>query len=477
MDLGENRVNVVFEINEGGRTKIASVNFNGNNAYGDRRLRDLISTKSSSILSYFLRNDIYAEDRLRADEEALRRFYYNHGYADFRVISSSADLDPSTNEYVINFTVEEGERYTFGDVTIESNIEGVTAESLGGLIETSAGNVYSAKDVEDTIIALTEKVAGMGYAFAQVTPRGDRNFENRTISVVYAIDQGPRTYVERIEIRGNERTRDFVIRREFDISEGDAFNQVLVQRAKRRLEGARFLHVGRDFDGAGLAARPGHSGHRPGREIDRRVLDRRRLYDRRRDGRTVGRRRRSPNATSSVAASSSASRRAAARTRATSCCPSPSPISSGGASRPGSTSIARRAPTTTTRATLTGGTIRFGLPITQTLVDDGSPTISRRKNTNTTTIASRHGVLDPTKCDVSLAIQHGVDNSPWIKSSVSGSLIYNTIDDINNPHSGIYAQVYLEGAGLGGDATVRQGDARVAATTTRFRRNAISSAC
>ena len=132
MDLGENRVNVVFEINEGGRTKISAVNFNGNNAYSDRRLSDVISTKRSSILSYFLRNDIYAEDRLRADEEALRRFYYNHGYADFRVISSSADLDPSTNEYVINFTVEEGERYTFGDVTIESNIEGVTAESLGG---------------------------------------------------------------------------------------------------------------------------------------------------------------------------------------------------------------------------------------------------------------------------------------------------------------------------------------------------------
>ena len=367
MDLGENRVNVVFEINEGGRTKIAAVNFNGNNAYSDRRLRDLISTKRSSILSYFLRNDIYAEDKLRADEEALRRFYYNHGYADFRVISSSADLDPSTNEYIINFTVEEGERYTFGDVTIESNIEGVTAESLGGLIETSAGNVYSAKDVEDTIIALTEKVAGMGYAFAQVTPRGDRNFENRTISVVYAIDQGPRTYVERIEIRGNERTRDYVIRREFDISEGDAFNQVLVQRAKRRLEALDFFTSVEISTAPGSRARPGHSGHRPGREVDRRILDRRRLYDRRRDGRTCRSKAPSPNATSSAAASSSASRRAAARTRATSCCPSPSPISSGGASRPGFDIYRQTRTYDNYESNVTGGTIRFGLPITQTL--------------------------------------------------------------------------------------------------------------
>ena len=122
----------------------------------------------------------------------------------------------------------------------------------------------------------------MGYAFAQVTPRGDRNFENHTISVVYAIDQGPRAYVERIEIRGNERTRDYVIRREFDVSEGDAFNQVLVQRAKRRLEALDFFEIGQYFDCAGLRAGPGHPGRRCRREVDRRILDRRRLYDRRR---------------------------------------------------------------------------------------------------------------------------------------------------------------------------------------------------
>ena len=128
-------------------------------------------------------------------------------------------------------------------MSLESSIEGVDVNTLNSAIETDTGDVYSAKKVEDSIIGLTERVAGEGYAFAQVTPRGDRNFENRTISVVYTIDQGPRTYIERIEIRGNVRTRDYVIRREFDISEGDAFNQVLVQRAKRRLEDLDFFQT------------------------------------------------------------------------------------------------------------------------------------------------------------------------------------------------------------------------------------------
>ncbi|WP_292638100.1 outer membrane protein assembly factor BamA, partial [Mesorhizobium sp.] len=236
MDLGDNRVNVVFNINEGGRTQIAAVNFVGNSAYSSRRLSDVISTKRSTFLSFVLRDDVYDDDKLRADQELLRRFYYNHGYADFQVVSAVGELDETTNKYTVTITVQEGDRYTFGDVSVESTIPEVDGASLQSVVETHKGDVYNAKNVEDTIIALTEKVAGSGYAFAQVTPRGDRNFENHTISVVYTIDQGTKAYVERIEIRGNDRTRDYVIRREFDVSEGDAFNQVLIQRAKKRLE-------------------------------------------------------------------------------------------------------------------------------------------------------------------------------------------------------------------------------------------------
>src|SRR5690606_19970956 len=236
MDLGNNRVNVVFNVNEGDRTKITAVNFIGNQAFSSRRLADVINTKRSNVLSFVLRDDIFDEEKLRADEELLRRFYYNRGYADFQVVSAFGELDETTNAYTVTITVDEGARYTFGDVSVDSTIPELDSQALMALVETRPGSVYSAKDVEESIIALTERVAGQGYACAQVTPRGDRNFENQTISVVYTIDQSAKSYVERIEIRGNSRTRDYVIRREFDVSEGDAFNQVLIQRAKKRLE-------------------------------------------------------------------------------------------------------------------------------------------------------------------------------------------------------------------------------------------------
>ncbi|MCY0094842.1 outer membrane protein assembly factor BamA [Hoeflea ulvae] len=245
------RVNIAFEINEGDRTKISAINFVGNQAFGDGRLADVITTKRSGMLSFLTRKDVYDEDKLRADEELLRRFYYNRGYADFRVISSFAELDEANNEYVVSITVEEGERYVFGDVSIESTVPGIDSDALKGLLETRTGAVYSAKDVEDTIMAISDRVATQGYPFAQITPRGDRDFNNRTISVVYLVDEGTRAYVERIEIRGNTRTRDYVIRREFDLSEGDAFNQVLVRRAKKRLEDLKF------FSSVDISTQPG----------------------------------------------------------------------------------------------------------------------------------------------------------------------------------------------------------------------------
>lgn len=234
--VGQGRVNLAFTVNEGDRTKISTINFVGNQAYGNSRLRDVIATKESGPLSFLTRKDVYNDDKRRADEEALRQFYYNHGYADFRIVSSDAVLDESKNAYTINFTVEEGQRYTYGDVNVQSTVDGVDAEGLKGLVRTNTGDVYSAKDVQKSMEAISERVAAAGYPFARVTPRGDRNFQNNTIGVSYLVDQGERAYVERIEIRGNTRTRDYVIRREFDISEGDAFNQTMITRAKRRLE-------------------------------------------------------------------------------------------------------------------------------------------------------------------------------------------------------------------------------------------------
>ncbi|MCQ0986866.1 outer membrane protein assembly factor BamA [Jiella marina] len=249
--IGENRVNVIFNIQEGDRTQIETISFVGNNAYSDGRLKQVIALRESGFLSFLQRDDVYDEARLRADEETLRRFYYNHGYADFRILSSVAELDESQNAYYITITVDEGERYTFGDVRIDSTIEGVDTDALYSELETQPGEVYSAKDVEDSLVNLTNNLAAKGYAFAQVTPRGDRDFTNRTISIDYVIDQGPRAYVERIEIRGNTKTRDYVIRREFDVAEGDAFNQVLIQRAKQRLEDLKY------FDRVNISTAPG----------------------------------------------------------------------------------------------------------------------------------------------------------------------------------------------------------------------------
>ncbi|MCO5733916.1 outer membrane protein assembly factor BamA [Rhizobium sp. SSA_523] len=234
--IGQGRVNIAYVINEGDRTKIANINFVGNNAYGDRRLHDALITKESGPLSFLTRKDVYSEDKLRADEEALRQFYYNHGYPDFRIISSDAVLDEAKNEYTITFTVEEGPRYRFGNIAVESTVPGIDGSQLDNLVETESGDIYNAREVQKSMEAISTKVAAAGYPFARVTPRGDRNFQTNTVGVTYLVDQGERAYVERIEIRGNTRTRDYVIRREFDLSEGDAFNQLAITRAKRRLE-------------------------------------------------------------------------------------------------------------------------------------------------------------------------------------------------------------------------------------------------
>jgi len=254
--IAEGRVNLAFVINEGDRTKITAINFVGNNAYSNGRLEAVISTKESGIFSFLNRKDVYNADKLRADEELLRQFYYNRGYADFRVVSSDAVLDEATNEYTVTITVEEGERYDFGAVNVESTVEGVNAEELKGLVRTSEGTIYKAKDVQDSISAISKRVASQGYPFARVTPRGNRDFGSRTIAVDYLVDQGERAYIERIEIRGNTRTRDYVIRREFDVSEGDAFNQEMITTAKRRLDALGY------FSTVNISTQPGSASDR-----------------------------------------------------------------------------------------------------------------------------------------------------------------------------------------------------------------------
>jgi len=452
--LDGGRVNVVFQINEGGRTKIRTINFVGNTAFSDGRLSDVISTKRSNFLSFLTRNDIYDDQRLRADEELLRRFYYNRGYADFQVVSAQAQLDESANEYVITFTVEEGEKYVFGDISIDSTIAEVDPKSLESLLETRPGRTYSAKHVEDSIIALTERLAGSGFAFAQVTPRGDRDFANRTISVLYAIDQGARAYVERIEIRGNLRTRDYVIRREFDLSEGDAFNQVLIQRAKRRLEALDY------FESVNISTAPGSQPDQVVLVVD--VAEKSTGELSIGAGYTTG-------GGSGVAGftleGGIGERNFLGRGQAIRVS-----IAGGKNSRDYMISftepyfLGRRISAgfdiyrqtrayTNYSSQVTGGTVRFGLPITQTLSTQLAYNYAVENYSYSTANTAICPGVSPAPCPVAPAIQ-GAIGTPggWVKSSVSASLIYNTIDDMKNPHQGFFGNVTAEFAGIGGNA-------------------------
>jgi outer membrane protein insertion porin family len=250
------RVDLIFEVNEGGKTKIQSIDFEGNEAFGDGTLRDQMSTTESNWLSWIKTSDVYDPDRINADLEALRKFYLNHGYADFRVISANADLNRETNAFTLKIVVEEGAQYRYGPIEVESNVAEIDAATLRSKLQVSTGSTYNASEVDKSVEAASLELASRGYAFAQVRPRGDRNLEQRTIGLTFVVEEGARVYVERINVRGNTRTRDYVVRREFDIGEGDAYNQIFIDRAERRIKALGFFKTVR------ITTEPGSSPDR-----------------------------------------------------------------------------------------------------------------------------------------------------------------------------------------------------------------------
>lgn len=235
ISLPENRVNLVYEIDEGDKTAVTRIGFTGNKAFSSGRLRDVVKTRESGLLGWLRTTDTYDPERLQADQELIRRFYMKNGYADMRVVSATADLDRERNVFFVSFTVDEGDQYTFGDIDVQSSLAGIDAGRLKSVVGTRSGNVYSAEEVEKTMEELTLEAARAGYPFAQVRPRAQRDYANHRISISYYVEEGARVYVERINVRGNDRTRDYVIRREIDMSEGDAYSKVLVNKAERRL--------------------------------------------------------------------------------------------------------------------------------------------------------------------------------------------------------------------------------------------------
>ncbi len=436
--VGDGRQNLAFVINEGSRTKIDKINFIGNQAYSDTRLESVINTKESNFLSFLTRRDVYDEAKLRADEEELRKFYYNHGYADFRVISSDATLNEDTNEYTINITVDEGERYQFGNVAVISTVDGADSEQLQKLVKSRSGDRYSAKDVQDTMSAISKKVASSGYPFVRVTPRGDRDFANNTIDVEYLVDQGERAYVERIEIRGNTRTRDYVIRREFDFAEGDAFNEEMLTQAKRRLDALGF------FSSVSISTAPGSSADRVVVIVD--------VQDQSTGSFGIG----AGYATggegviieASIEEKNFLGRGQYIR------------VAAGGGQKTRNYNISFTEPYFLGYRLAAGFDAYLTRDATQpnyALADQGFALRVTAPITEelSTTFKYSYNKLSYTSSNLaalSVPYQNVVNGGPWYRSAISNTISYNSLDDQRAPHEGFIASLTQEYAGLGGNS-------------------------
>ena len=235
IQLAQNRVDLVFEIDEGPLTGIRRISFIGNKRFSDGDLRDEIRTRETAWWRILTSDDTYDPDRLTFDRELLRKYYLSKGYADFRVISAVAELTRDRKDFYVTFTVEEGERYKFGDLNVNAALRDLDSESLLPVLTTFSGDWYDADEVEDTIQVLTDEIGNLGYAFVDIRPIIKRNREERLINVTYEIEEGPRVYVQRINIIGNVRTLDKVIRREFRLVEGDAFNAAKIRRSRQKI--------------------------------------------------------------------------------------------------------------------------------------------------------------------------------------------------------------------------------------------------
>ena len=256
IELDNGRVNVVFEINEGGATKVSSINFIGNRAFSDSQLRDIVTTTQSNWLDFLKSTNVYDPDRLNLDRELLRQYYLKNGYADVRIVTANAELDRDGGGFLLTFVVEEGERYTFGNIVVDSKFPEIVPDAVRGELLTYSGATFNAQQIEKSVEQLTLKSAALGVPFARVVPRVDRDVAGRLINLTYVIQEGPRIYIERINVVGNVRTKDYVIRREFRLAEGDAFNPLMVEQAKKRLEGLGF------FKSVKVGRAPGSSADR-----------------------------------------------------------------------------------------------------------------------------------------------------------------------------------------------------------------------
>jgi outer membrane protein insertion porin family len=241
VNLPQRRVDLIFEINEGPKSGIIGINFQGNKEFSSNDLRDVIVTKESHWYRFFESNDNYDPDRVEYDREQLRKFYRNKGYYDFRVVSSIVELSPDKNGFAVTYTIDEGHRYKFGKLSVSTELKKLNPDILRALLPISPGQLYSDEKIQQATDALTFAAGSAGFAFVDVRPQYHSNPATHTVDVVFDVKEGPRVYIDRIDIVGNTQTLDYVIRREMSLSEGDAYNRVLVDQSKNRVKALGFF--------------------------------------------------------------------------------------------------------------------------------------------------------------------------------------------------------------------------------------------
>ncbi len=256
IDRGSDRVDLVFTITEGKKTPVRQINFVGNHVFSNRQLNAVIKTSASSVISFFTGGDVYDPDRINEDREQIRLYYRSHGYADATVPDAHAEYDPAAKGFTVTFTIDEGQPYRFGKIDVACNVPGLDPQKLRGLVLVKDGASFDGGALDKTTDALAIEMAKLGYPFAHATPRMARDAIAQQVDVTFMVEEGQRAYVERIEIHGNSRTRDYVIRREFDFGEGDPYNKTLIDRAERRLKNLNY------FKTVKISTRPGSTPDR-----------------------------------------------------------------------------------------------------------------------------------------------------------------------------------------------------------------------
>ena len=279
VELPQKRVDLVFEIKEGPKTGIIRVNFLGNRVFPDNALRDVVVTKQSAWYKFFASNDNYDPDRIEYDREQLRKYYSNRGYYDFKVNSSIAELQTDQRNFAITYTIDEGAKYKFGRLRVTTDLKRLNANVLRQILPIHEGQVYAGDKIEQAVDALTFAAGASGFAFVDIRPRYSANRDTHTVDVTFDVREGPRVYVERIDIVGNTRTVDPVIRREMRIAEGDAYNRVLVDRSKTEVKRLDFFKTVDITQQPGFSSRQDRAAGEGRRAVHGRAVARRRLFD------------------------------------------------------------------------------------------------------------------------------------------------------------------------------------------------------